>query len=457
MPRAGSGQGGSEDAAGAVSPVIVRGALSNNMLTVLIGNAFPAFVALLTGPILAQSLAVEGRGAVAAATAPLVLITSVVTFGIPEAVTFLIARTPRLARRIAARAALILTVAGVIATGLVVLASPTLSAGDNSIRRLMLFASLAAVPTLMVSVLRGVASASGHWRTVTLERISSSSLRLVALVPFWLTNTLTPAVATAVIAAMPVAGGVVYIGLLRRLPRTGDAGPPEAQVPGLLRYGTRIWAGSIAGVILMRVDQTIMTPLAGARELGLYVVAVSVGELPMIINSAVRDVTFVSEATSSLDSRLAASARISATICLLTALFIGVTMLWWFPLLFGDEFRGALPVAGIMLVAIVLGTPGSVGGTALGARGRPGLRSWSLFAACLVNIGLLFLLLPRFGAVGAALATLVGNLVSSNLNLYFLSRCFGFRISQFYGVRRSDITVLRRNVARLGRTVLRRG
>jgi len=59
-------------------------ALSNSILIVLLGNLFPAFVALITGPILAQSLAVDGRGAVAAATAPLTLITTITTSVSPK-------------------------------------------------------------------------------------------------------------------------------------------------------------------------------------------------------------------------------------------------------------------------------------------------------------------------------------------------------------------------------------
>jgi len=418
------------------------------MSIALIGNAFPPLVALFSGPILAQALGVDGRGAVAAATAPLALVVTVATFGIPEAVTWVVARSPGLARNAAGRGLALLTLAGLVAMAAVAVSAPWLSGGSAEVTQLILLAGLAIVPNLLVAVLRGVASATQSWRLVAIERILTSSLRLVVLIPFWLTGTLTPLVATLTVAVMPVAGAVVYLGRMRSLPPRAVDVPRMARTDGLLGYGVRVWVGSLSGMLLSRIDQVLMTPLAGTYQLGLYVVAVSVSELPLIINQAVRDVTFVTDAAESVDARLSSSARISTLLCGLAALLLGVSMLWWLPFLFGEDFRDALPVAGVLLAAVVLGTPGSIGGSGLSARGRPGLRSVSLTIACLVNIGLLVLLAPTLGAMGAALATLAGNLISSNLNLLFLARVFGINPLAFYGVRRTDLATLARYLRR---------
>jgi O-antigen/teichoic acid export membrane protein len=281
----------------------------------------------------------------------------------------------------------------------------------------------------------------------------SSTFRLLVLLPFYFTDSLTPLVATIAVAAIPVVGGTVYLRILRK----GDTEVPdlvdEARYRGILRYGSRVWIGSISGILLSRLDQTLLTPLAGTFELGLYVVAVSISELPLIINSAVRDVTFVTDAAKRDDERLTASARISTLLCLVAGVFIGASMLWWLPLLFGKDFGDSIPVAIILLVAVVFGTPGSIAGSGLSARGFPALRSWSLAIACILNIIGLIVLAPVLGAVGAALATLLGNLVSSNLNLIFMQRKFGLHVWRFYGIRRADWATM----MRFGRTLLRRG
>jgi O-antigen/teichoic acid export membrane protein len=221
---------------------------------------------------------------------------------------------------------------------------------------------------------------------------------------------------------------------------------------GLLSYGSRMWVGSLSGVLLTRLDQVLLTPLAGTYQLGLYVVAVSISELPLIIHHAVRDVSFVNEAAKSEDERLSSSARISTALSALAALALGVSMLWWLPFLFGEGFRESIPIAAVLLVAVVLLTPGSIAGAGLSARGRPGLRSIALTISCVINIVMLIILAPLLGAMGAALTTLAGNIITSNLNLLFLSRVFGIGMLQFYGLRRSDIAT----IGRYGKRILRR-
>ena len=420
------------------------------------GNLFPPLAALVSGPILAHALGVDGRGQVAAAVAPLGLAVALVTFGIPEAVTFAVARNPAVVRAAARNGFRILILAGLLAMGAVYAASAWLSGGDPGIQQLMSVASLAVVPSLLVGVLRGIASGLHQWPMIAQERMLAAGLRLAALIPLFLTDHLTPLSATIVLALMPVAGAISYLRLPRRLP------PAEPDVDGssstrrMAGFGMRVWAGSVSGILLSRVDQTLMAPLSDAAQLGLYVVAVSVSELPLIINGAVRDVTFVTDARRDDPARLAASARISTLACTLAAIGLGATMLWWLPLLFGEEFRGALGIAGVLLFAVVAGTPGSIGGAGLSARGRPGLRSISLVVACVLNIVLVVILVPRWGALGAAWATCAGTITASTLNLIFLSRMFGVPMRGFYGLRRNDFTILRR-VAGRAWSSLRRG
>ncbi len=427
------------------------------MMTTMVGNLFPPLAALFSGPILGHALGVDGRGEVAAATAPLALITVVATFGIPEATTYFTARSPALLRSIGGRAFAIMTAAGLFSTGMVLLAREWLSGGDPYIAQLIMIASLAIVPNLLVGVLRGIASGLHRWRWVANERIISSLLRLLSLIPFWLSGNLTPLTATVLLAVMPLFGALAYIPLARARKsavHTEGATRESATYRAMTSYGLRMWVGSISGRLLARLDQTLLTPLSSSSQLGLYVVAVSIGELPLIINSAVRDVTFAADARKSVDERLGASARISGVACAVAGILIGATMTWWVPVMFGAGFAAAIPSAAIILLSVVISTPGSIAGAGLSARGRPGLRSVALVIACVVNVLLLLVLVPAGGSLGAALATLGGQLVYSNLNLVFLWRRFGVSPRIFFGFRRSDALTVSRFARRtLGRQV----
>lgn len=424
----------------AATPKKGPGDVAGHMLQTLIGNFFPPLAVLVSAPILAHALGVDGRGEVAAATAPLTLVITAATFGIPDAVNYVVARSPLTVRRATRTALVLMVIAGLAATAAVILSSNWLSGGDVTIQHLITVASLAIVPSLVVAVLRGAASGLHLWRRVSLERFISSTVRIAALIPLWLTGNLTPMAATIVIAVGPLLGAVAYW----RMPGTGkkpgipqdtgkDTGPRQ-----IMSFGMRVWVGAISGILLSRLDQALMTPLSDSYQLGLYAVAATIADIPLIINRAVRDVTFSADAAQATDQRLGTSARISSTASALLGLVTAATMVWWLPLLFGADFSPAIPITAVLLLAAVLGTPGSIAGAGLSARGRPGLRSTSLVVSCLINVGLLFLIVPTYGAMGAAVATLVGSLIAANANIFFLWKIFGLSPREFYGFRRSD-------------------
>lgn len=432
------------------------GAVSRSMTIILAGNVVPPLAALLSGPILAQALGVAGRGEVAAAAAPLGLAIALTTFGIPEAVTYVVAHHPRLVRAAARNGFGLIVLAGLLATGALLAARPWLTGGDLVIHRLMAVSALAVLPTVLLGVLRGIASGMQRWAQVSLEKVLASGLRILVLIPLWLTGHLTPFTATVVLAVMPVMGALAYITLPRHLPPREPDEQGAVSSRSIVRYGSRLWIGTIATVLIARADQTLMTPLSGAKQLGLYVVAVHLSELPLVIHRAVRDVTFVTDAHRSVDARLTAAARISTLVSAVAALALGTSMLWWLPLLFGKEFSASLPVAAILLLAVVISTPGSIAGAGLSARGKPGLRSVALVIVCVLNISLLVLLLPRWGAMGAAFATLISLSAMTLLKQLFLHRYCGVRVRDFYGLRRSDMAILRRYAQRVRAAVVRR-
>ena len=407
----------------------------------LLGNMVGPLAGLASAPILAHSLGVDGRGFVAGATAPFLLVTTIATFGIPEALTYFIARSPSTVRAIRRRGAVLVVLAGVVATLVSVLLAPLLAGGTPGLAPLMVLASLAVIPTVLVATLRGTAAGLGLWSLVAMERSVGPVVRLLAIVVLVATDQLTVTSATVAIAFAPVLGGLVYL----RIPRTASEPGATGSSPGyrgIVGYGSRVWFGAIAGVLLMRIDQVLMVPLSSTFELGLYVVAVTVGELPLVVNTAVREVVFASDARSTDSTRLTAAARISFLVCAAIAIVLGSTSPLWLPVAFGEDFTAAVPTTMMLLAAVAVGIPGSVAGAGLSSRGYPHLRSISLVIACAVNIALLVVLVPLLGAFGAALSTLVGNVVSSNFNILQIRRKFGVPMRQFYLVRAADVRLL---------------
>ncbi|SDX02116.1 Membrane protein involved in the export of O-antigen and teichoic acid [Arthrobacter sp. cf158] len=415
------------------------------------GSAMTPLMSLATAPILAQSLGVVGRGELAAGMAPMLFAVAVGALGIPEALTYFIARQARGARRAVRRAFWILTLLGIAAAALVTLSASLLADGNAEIRQLILVTAALTVPTFWASVPNSVLAGNHAWKQSALIDFGLSALRLLVLAVMAAANTLTPLAATIAMLGFPLLKGLVTLPYLIRY-RRGSRNATAARVR-LFNYGSRLWVGSLAGVVLLRLDQLLMVPFANAAQLGLYSVAVSLGEIPALLSSAVRNVVFSSDAESSHQhehqQRLQQTARLTSAASALASLGIGVSLPWAIPLFFGETFGAAVAVCWVILAGVALGSAGSVAGAGLSARGRPGLRSCGMVIGALLNTAILMVTVPTMGAMGAALATLVGSAVAGTMNIVWLRTHFGMTMRGFYGLRRHDLQLVHTTISKM--------
>lgn len=423
----------------------------------LLGSVLAPLAGIATAPILAKGLGVDGRGTLAAANAPLLLTTAVGLFGLQDALTYHVARSPHSGHATLMRATRLAIVFGVISSLLTLgLASP-LSDGNTELRALIMVTALATIPSFLAAMPVAAMMGAQRWKLVAIQAATLGALRLCMTLALYLTDTLTPRTALYVLMGAPIVSIAVFIPELLRYRRGSHTSQP-ATTSALLRYGVRIWLGSLSGIVLTRIDQLVMVPLSSREALGLYVVAVSVAEIPVILSNAVRGVVFAADTgdvaggdSAAADIRLQQTARLSTLLTLAMALGVASTSWWWLPALFGHEFSGAVVLVNVLLVGAVLGSAGSVAGAGLSARNRPGLRSWSMTVGAVLNLIVLLLVTPRHGAMGGALSTLVGSAVAGNLNIWWLSRIFGMPARNFYGVRRADLITFSAPLRPLGR------
>lgn len=424
------------------------------VLTTLAGGVLPPATLLIAAPLLARVLGVEGRGETAAAVAPFLLAVTCATVGVPEAVTYFAARRPGQSRAIFGRGARLVALGGILSTVLVVALAPVLSGGSESMQRLITIAAVPIVPTLLLMTLRARAMAAQRFAQVARDRAIGAVVTLTALIALTVPGRLTPTAAVVVLTCGPLAGAVAHA--RPRAPKVAPTAEPGVPRGAFLRFGVSAWAGAVTGIALLRLDQVVLAPLSTTAELGLYAVAVTIGEAPLILNAAIRDVMFARESTEPSASRLTTAARVSGALVTAAALALAVLSPWLLPALFGPAFRPAVGPALVMLAGIAASAAGSVAGSGLSGRGRPGLRSACLAVACAVNVVLLVLLAPRLGALGAAIATAVGGVVASHAAILLVCRLEELRWRDFVGLRAGDVRIIRRDLGTVAEAVGRR-
>ena len=133
---------------------------------------------VLTSPMLAQALGVAGRGGWPAALAPSALAVAVATLGLPEALTYYVAKHPQITRQALAWSTVLTSSMGVLCLVGSVATLPFLSTGNAGLGRLIVLATALAIPALVVGVFRGAASGRQMWTAVAVERLVNTTLRV---------------------------------------------------------------------------------------------------------------------------------------------------------------------------------------------------------------------------------------------------------------------------------------
>jgi O-antigen/teichoic acid export membrane protein len=433
--------------------------LGRTLTTTALSNLALPLSALVTGPILARTLGPDGRGELAAVLAPVGLAAMLLTFGLPESLAFHVARG-RMRVRDAVRLGVALgALTGLIAAAVVVLLAPLIlrrhPEGEG-----LLIALAATLPLLMaVGTLRYVAQGSDRFDLVNRERWLAVGSRLVLIVALaaagavtvtnaaWVTQG-TTLLATAML--LPIALRRVESRPARyRPPQQAErpiaaAGGTTARI--LLGYGLRGWTATLGAIVVLRLDQVLIAPFAGTRELGYYAVAVSVAELPAIALLAAREVMLATSAGRSDPLLIARMTRtiivVAIPVCLLGILVAPVAL----PLLFGSAFEPAVAMAQILLLAAVPGGVGFILAAALLGLERPRLASASQAVGAVVLIVGLAMFVPSGGAMAAAWVGLVARLTAMGLATASLVRVTGIGWMEFLVPRRDDVRELVRRL-----------
>jgi O-antigen/teichoic acid export membrane protein len=170
--------------------------------------------------------------------------------------------------------------------------------------------------------------------------------------------------------------------------------------------------------------------------------------VPVIVALAARDALFGLNSKERDAGQVATTSRVSMSIAAVSCLVLGGSLPLWLGFIFGQEFTGAVLPTWILMISAMACVPGLMAAAGLSAWGRPGLNSIGMAATVTTNLVALVVLVPMLGAVGAACASLVANLVLTTYMTNVAGRVLGVRALDFVLVRPSDIARARTEIVR---------
>ena len=392
---------------------------------------------ILTGLLAARLLLPEGRGELAAIMLWPGLIAELGNLGLYDAMLYRAATRAANPRDLFAAVAALLGLLTIVlaAIGLVVI--PIALAGYGSdVEIIALYFLCAFLPSYFMSLFTG-GMFQGHLQ-MTIWNVLRAAVPVVYFTGIVVLSLVAgPEVASfaaAYIMAQLAAGLLGFVLLYRR---GWISWRPRLDVmKGLVAYGVKVHVGEILFSLRQRLDQAVISLWLPAADLGLYVVALTVANGPLILVHTLANVAFPKisqqETVSCKIVVFGRYLRFSMAIAVATIGTLMVLIPWLVPLLFGRPFAPAVPIAGVLLLGTAPLAAKLMFQQALKAWDRSLVISRAELIGLVTAAGLIAVLMPPFGLEGAAWSVVLSQVVTAGVMAVSLKRDLGLPIVRLF-------------------------
>jgi stage V sporulation protein B len=380
----------------------------------------------VTNVILARSLGPEGRGVYAVAVMATAIISLLAQLGVGPANVYHLSKKLIDLDELIGHATSLALVLGTLCFGIVFsFVMATGSATVLGVGSKYIVVASAAVPFMLLTAFMQSLLQGGqrfvHFNGVLLIQYAAPTFCLVLALIVFRDRTLgavtawtASAAVTAVAAAVTVAP-LSRFSLRMRLPT----------LRALLRFGSISYLGNVTSYVNYRFDVLIVNLFAGARQVGLYSVGTALAEIVWFITNAAAVVLAPRVASAKLDEAdrmTEAVARMVGLLTLVAAIGLAVTAPFLVVFFFGSDFAESTWAVWLLLPGIVTFSVSRI--LSMYLLGRNKLRVDLLAAAVglAVTLTLDFVLIPRYGFRGAAIASSIAYTSAMLVNLTWVVR-----------------------------------
>lgn len=415
---------------------------------------FALGVAFVTGTLIARQLAPQGNGTYSLCILIPTLTASVMSFGLNYANVYLIGKRALPPGRVIGSTAFLSLGLGLLSTLILLALIPLLNKTflkDPSSSHLFI-----TVPFISILLLIDIFASAFLAHRDMLKWSAAQSIRhlvyLSLLLAFFGLDRLT--VGRVLMAYM---GGLLAtfassLFLLQKSGRVAPLGVDGALMKEALLFGGKQHIGTISQLLNYRLDALILAALLTRADVGLYSLAVMMGETIWYIPNSIGQILYSKTASSKpLESNF-----ITPVICrnALLLSFLAATVLWvvsgpLIPRLFTDRFTPSVAALKLLLPGVLCLSVSKVLGSDLTGRGFPQYSTYASLLSLAMNIPLNFFLIPRYGIQGASSASSITYLINALIILYFFKRTSGVPVQDVLFIKLSDMIHYREQFQRV--------
>jgi len=272
---------------------------------------------------------------------------------------------------------------------------------------LIAMTGLVAIGSAIASSLRAAAAASGVSGSFVVAAITGQAALIASGVALLAIGVASPPIWLFAYAATWATPVLIAAAVASRSPQPLRR---SRQLGKSRRLGARLMPSTAAGIIMLRADRLLLPALAGYTALGLYGTVATIAELIAMpvqsyVDSHIPTWRHAHQSGNLNRGRIVAVIAVYAAAATVT---VTVTVRLLLVPIFGAQYQDAIVLAGPLAGAVALYAVSRAGVGLLLATEQPWRVNAVDIVAMAVAVSMYLLLIPRFGAMGAALGSLVG-------------------------------------------------
>lgn len=397
-----------------------------------------------TSVLLARALGASGKGMLSVVQLIATFGAVLFNFGIGQAMTYFSARREARGRdAVLLSLAVSLGMSGTLALLSIPFGSALAAALHVDEVLLVRIGLVITGPVLAGQFLNAYVVGSGAIRNASFVNVGSLVFQLATLSTLLVTHALTPEAAVVVwaVAVTGVAGVFSLLAWGGEADETVELGARRL-MRRIWRYGIAAWPGGILGSAAQRFDVFLLAYFRGPAEVGIYSIAVTLAELCWYVPNALGGV-LIPKVAAEREDGLQVSLRLGRVTWVVTAVTaLGVLVVGGplIPFVFGREFGASVWPLALILPGIVISSTSTASGAYLAGIGHPLDITKAAGANVVANVIANVLLMPRFGAAGAAMSSAISYTVAVFVQLHYFKKRSGARLRDLLVPRVSDFT-----------------
>ena len=212
-------------------------------------------------------------------------------------------------------------------------------------------------------------------------------------------------------------------------------------------FGCKQHLGAISQLLNFRLDLLIIAAFLSPKAVGLYSIAVLIGEIVWYISRSVAEILYSKTASSEEAVADSFTPLVCRNITLLT--FLACLILYLLsgkliPLIFTPQFLPSVTALHLLLPGIFFFSISRILSHDLTGRGFPQYSSYASFIALITTISFDMLLIPRFGINGASVASSIAYTVHAFIIIYLFKKTTGTKILNLLVFKSQDFLIYKK-------------